>query len=61
MNTFRKSWRNAARRLSKLSWKRALRAVTLHDILCGMKFDYNQYFERRREVCGGELLVKGTR
>ncbi|HWY76029.1 MAG TPA: DUF433 domain-containing protein [Verrucomicrobiae bacterium] len=26
-----------------------------------MKFDYNQYFERRREVCGGELAVKGTR
>ena len=26
-----------------------------------MKFDYNQYFERRREVCGGELVVKGTR
>ena len=29
--------------------------------LCGMNFDYNQYFERRREVCGGELVVKGTR
>lgn len=26
-----------------------------------MKFDYNQYFERRREICGGELVVKGTR
>ena len=26
-----------------------------------MNFDYNQYFERRREVCGGELVVKGTR
>ena len=26
-----------------------------------MSFDYNQYFERRREVCGGELVVKGTR
>jgi uncharacterized protein (DUF433 family) len=26
-----------------------------------MKFDYNRYFERRREVCGGELVVKGTR
>lgn len=29
--------------------------------LCGMNFDYNQYFERRREICGGELVVKGTR
>lgn len=26
-----------------------------------MSFDYNQHFERRREVCGGELVVKGTR
>jgi uncharacterized protein (DUF433 family) len=26
-----------------------------------VNFDYNQYFERRREVCGGELIVKGTR
>jgi len=26
-----------------------------------MKFDYNRYFERRREVCGGELVVQGTR
>ncbi len=26
-----------------------------------MNFDYDQYFERRREVCGGELVVKGTR
>ena len=26
-----------------------------------MKFNYNQYFERRREICGGELVVKGTR
>jgi uncharacterized protein (DUF433 family) len=26
-----------------------------------MKFDYNKYFERRREVCGGELVIKGTR
>jgi uncharacterized protein (DUF433 family) len=26
-----------------------------------MKFDYNAYFERRREICGGELVVKGTR
>ena len=26
-----------------------------------MKFDYHRYFERRRELCGGELVVKGTR
>jgi uncharacterized protein (DUF433 family) len=26
-----------------------------------MNFDYNEYFERRREVCGGELVVKGSR
>ena len=26
-----------------------------------MKFDYNRYFERRREVCGGEMVVRGTR
>ncbi len=26
-----------------------------------MRFDYNQYFERRREICGGEPVVKGTR
>jgi uncharacterized protein (DUF433 family) len=26
-----------------------------------MNFDYNEYFERRREICGGELVVKGTR
>lgn len=26
-----------------------------------MKFDYNRYFERRREVCGGELVILGTR
>ena len=26
-----------------------------------MKFDYNQFFERRRDICGGELVVKGTR
>jgi uncharacterized protein (DUF433 family) len=26
-----------------------------------MKFDYSHYFERRQEVCGGELVVKGTR
>ena len=29
--------------------------------VCGMNFDYHPYFERRREVCGGELVVKGTR
>jgi len=26
-----------------------------------MKFDYNRYFERCGEVCGGELVVQGTR
>ncbi len=26
-----------------------------------MKFDYNRYFERRREACGGEMVVRGTR
>lgn len=26
-----------------------------------MALDYNAYFERRRDVCGGELVVKGTR
>lgn len=30
-------------------------------VFCGMKFDYNRYSERRREVCGGELVVQGTR
>ncbi len=26
-----------------------------------MNFDYNQYFERHRETCGGEFVIKGTR
>ena len=26
-----------------------------------MSFDYNQHFEKRREVCGGEVVIKGTR
>jgi len=26
-----------------------------------MNFYYAGYFERRKEVCGGELIVKGTR
>lgn len=26
-----------------------------------MNFSYTDYFERRTEVCGGELIVKGTR
>jgi len=38
-----------------------LQADAIEDILCGMKFDYHQYLERRREICGGELVVKGTR
>ena len=26
-----------------------------------MSFNYSAYFERRKEVCGGALVVKGTR
>jgi uncharacterized protein (DUF433 family) len=26
-----------------------------------MKFNYADYFERRAELCGGALVVKGTR
>ncbi|MDB6023721.1 MAG: hypothetical protein JWQ04_3578 [Pedosphaera sp.] len=26
-----------------------------------MNFNYADYFERRKELCGGELVVKGTR
>jgi len=26
-----------------------------------MNFDYQAYFERRQEICGGELVIKGTR
>ena len=26
-----------------------------------MNFNYTDYLERRKEVCGGELVVKGTR
>jgi uncharacterized protein (DUF433 family) len=26
-----------------------------------MNFNYADYFERRKEVCGGDLVVKGTR
>lgn len=26
-----------------------------------MNFDYQAYFERRRDICGGELVIKGTR
>lgn len=26
-----------------------------------MTFNYADYFERRKEVCGGELVIKGTR
>ena len=38
-----------------------MRAVVSEGILRGMTFDYNRYFERRPEICGGELVVKGTR
>lgn len=26
-----------------------------------MSFNYAEFFERRRDVCGGEMVVKGTR
>ncbi len=26
-----------------------------------MNFNYAEFFERRRDVCGGEMVVKGTR
>jgi uncharacterized protein (DUF433 family) len=26
-----------------------------------MNFNYQLFFERRKDVCGGELVVKGTR
>ncbi len=26
-----------------------------------MNFNYNNFFERRRDICGGELVIKGTR
>jgi uncharacterized protein (DUF433 family) len=26
-----------------------------------MSFDYHPFFERRKEVCGGEMVIKGTR
>jgi len=38
-----------------------LQAGGVEDTLYGMNFDYHQYFERRRDICGGELVVKGTR
>jgi len=38
-----------------------LQAGGIEDTLYGMNFDYSQYFERRRDTCGGELVVKGTR
>ncbi len=30
-------------------------------MLSVMNFNYNEFFERRRDLCGGELVVKGTR
>jgi len=38
-----------------------LQVVPGENILSGMKFDYHHCFEQRPEVCGGELVVKGTR
>ncbi|HEX8310306.1 MAG TPA: DUF433 domain-containing protein [Chthoniobacteraceae bacterium] len=26
-----------------------------------MTFNYGDYFQRRKDVCGGELVIKGTR
>ena len=26
-----------------------------------MNFNYQHFFERRKDVCGGELVIKGTR
>lgn len=26
-----------------------------------MGFDYHAFFEKKRDVCGGELVIKGTR
>jgi uncharacterized protein (DUF433 family) len=26
-----------------------------------MSFDYRSFFERRQEICGGQMVVKGTR
>ncbi|NBV22617.1 MAG: DUF433 domain-containing protein [Proteobacteria bacterium] len=26
-----------------------------------MKFNYSDFFERRADVCGGEMVIKGTR
>ncbi len=26
-----------------------------------MRFDYHDHFERRGEICGGEVVIKGTR
>ena len=33
--------------------------MTLVD--CGMSLDYQGFFESRRDVCGGQMVVKGTR
>ncbi len=39
----------------------ALRRTEAKATVYTMNFDYHQYFERRREVCGGDLVVRGTR
>ena len=49
------------RRVGNIQGNPALQAGAIEDILCRMKFDFHQYLERRREICGGELVVKGTR
>ena len=30
-------------------------------MLLNMNFNYHEFFDRRRDMCGGELVVKGTR
>src|SRR5437016_9565781 len=38
-----------------------LRGRHFASILCVVNFNYNDFFEPRRDLCGGELVVKGTR
>ena len=38
-----------------------LRAGDKRIIFEPMNFNYQLFFERRKDVCGGELVIKGTR
>jgi len=38
-----------------------LRAVATASTVGNMGFNYNEYFDRQPDVCGGALVVKGTR